>query len=63
MQEDKDRRAARKGRLEEVWEDTRTEGEKPTETDDDFLDRLTNLPTGSESRVWLQLRYCLGHCS
>lgn len=40
VQEDKDRRAARKERTAKVWEDTRTEGEKPTVIDDDFLDRM-----------------------
>lgn len=43
MQEDKDRRTARKGRLEKTWKDTRTENEKPTEIDDEFLDRMDQI--------------------
>lgn len=43
MQEDKDRRTARKERLEKTWKDTRTENEKPTVIDDDFLDRIDQI--------------------
>ena len=43
LQEDKDRRTARKERLEKTWKDTRTEHEKPTVIDDEYLDRIDKI--------------------
>lgn len=48
MQEDRDRRAARKQRLEKARKDIPIKGEKPGEIDDDYLDQLDNIFTPGE---------------
>lgn len=43
VQEDKDRRTARKERLGKTWKDTRTEDEKPIVIDDNYLDGIDKM--------------------